>query len=87
MAHDVYPEITVEDVDEAWTWECDTSVNWMNNGPPYRQIDLTDYCHDGICDANPKYGEPNNDDEAVKYCQRECENRNSMDIACEGFFF
>merc|ERR1711953_1415133 len=40
-------------------FECDTRVNWMNAGPEYSQISLTDGCKNNVCDANPRYGGTN----------------------------
>ena len=65
-------------------FECDTSVNWMNHGPQYSQISLTDGCRHGVCDANPRYGGANDNNRARQYCEQECNNRGS---GCEGFFF
>ena len=64
-------------------YNCDYSSNWMNNGPAYSQISLTDGCSGGVCDANPKYGTTTNNDAAVRYCKIECDSRTD----CEGFFF
>lgn len=71
---------------------CDRTVNWMNNGPAYSQISLTDGCgmHNGICDMNPVYaadGHTNNNEEAIAYCQEKCVERIDNGDACEGFFF
>ena len=68
----------------ATSWQCDTSVNFSSSRLNYNyQISLTDYCSDGICDANPKYGSTNNNDQAIEYCKAICETRNE----CEGFFY
>ena len=59
-------------------FQCNRQVNWMNNGPAYNQISLTDGCRDGQCDSNPKYasdGTTCNNEEAIAYCQNECERR------------
>ena len=59
------PEIIIEDYDEEglWTpWDCYKNVNFIKNGPAYNQISLTDSCEDDICDANPVYGEPNDNE-------------------------
>ena len=65
-------------------FDCDTSVNFYKNGPKYKQIDLTDACQDGVCDANPVYGRINDNDAAIAYCEEKC---NSALSYCEGFFF
>lgn len=66
-------------------WSCDTSVNFMNNGPAYNQIDLTDGCReDGVCDANPVYGRHCDNERAIEYCKEKCDE---MEQNCEGFFF
>jgi hypothetical protein len=54
---------------------CDDTVNFMSPGPAYSQISLTDYCSGSVCDANPKYGAPNDNDRAIAYCQDECNTR------------
>jgi hypothetical protein len=55
----------------------------MQPGPAYSQISLTDGCNNGVCDANPKYGAPNNNEKAKAFCEDHC---NDM-TTCEGFFF
>lgn len=65
------------------SYDCDHSVNFITGGPAYSQISLTDGCSGNVCDANPKYGAPNNNDKAIEYCQDECNSR----AQCEGFFF
>ena len=66
-------------------YNCDYNSNWMNNGPSYSQISLTDGCSNNICDANPVYSTngTNNNDAAVRHCKIKCDNMTS----CEGFFF
>jgi hypothetical protein len=64
------------------TWACDTSKNWIN-GMRYSQIQLTDSCKNGVCDANPKYGAPMTAGRATTYCKKQCAARSS----CTGFFF
>jgi len=68
-------------------FECDTRVNWMNAGPEYSQISLTDGCKNNVCDANPRYGGPNDNARALQYCQHTCNKRNEAGQSCEGFFF
>lgn len=76
---------------ETTDYACDTSVNWMNNGPSYNQISLTDGCGTGNCAGNPVYaadGHTTNQDQAIAYCQDRCDERASNPAqGCEGFFF
>lgn len=64
----------------AGKFECDTNSNWIN-GMRYSQISLTNYCPD--CAGSPKYGGPNDNQKAVKYCEEKCMERKG----CTGFFF
>jgi len=51
----------------------DYGSNFMDPGPSYNQISLTDACTpDGACDLNPVYGYPNDNDEAISYCKSVC---------------
>jgi hypothetical protein len=51
---------------------------------PYSQISLTDPCdNNGVCNANPIYGEMNCPKRAVAYCKAQCDESSQ----CEGFFF
>ena len=50
---------------------CNHNANFINQGPRYNQIDLTDGCGTGDCAGNPVYGEPNNNDNAIAYCKEQ----------------
>jgi hypothetical protein len=63
-------------------FDCDTSVNFVPD-QSYSQISLTDGCSDGVCDANPVYGGPNDASKAIAHCEQECTQRSG----CTGFFF
>lgn len=57
---------------------CNTSVNFMDPGPAYTQVDLTDPCvnpdgSDGTCGLNPVYGGPNDPEMAIQYCEETCD--------------
>merc|ERR1712113_1185484 len=68
-------------------YDIDWDYNFIVNGPSYSQISLTDYCNNGVCNANPKYGAPNDKYRAVEYCKTECMDREQNGAGCEGFFF
>merc|ERR1712061_765 len=65
----------------------------------YYQINLTDYCHDGVCDAHPKYlpakqiyDHLNSDEAALAYCMDVCTFQagfpnNTDSPGCVGFFY
>merc|ERR1712139_577802 len=46
-------------------YSCNEKANFVN-GQGYSQISLTDYCRNGVCNANPKYGGPNSKDRAIQ---------------------
>jgi len=61
---------------------CDFKKNFIS-GQRYSQISLTDYCRNGVCNANPKYGGANSKVKAIAYCKKTCDSRSG----CTGFFF
>jgi len=63
-------------------YECTRDFNFIT-GVPYSQISLTDSCSNGVCDANPVYGEKNCPKRAVKFCEAQCDAK----PGCGGFFF
>jgi len=63
-------------------YTCDFKKNFIS-GQRYSQISLTDYCKNGVCNANPKYGGANSKDNAIAYCKDTCHKRSG----CTGFFF
>merc|ERR1711865_1133165 len=63
-------------------YTCDFKKNFIS-GQRYSQISLTDYCRNGVCNANPKYGGANSKDKAIAYCKKTCHERKG----CTGFFF
>lgn len=71
---------------EDHAYDCDTSVHFVP-GLAYSQIALTDGCKQvggvQVCDANPKYGGPNDASKAIAYCKDVCDQRSG----CTGFFF
>jgi hypothetical protein len=67
---------------EGLHYTCDFKKNFIS-GQRYSQISLTDYCKNGVCNANPKYGGANSKDNAIAYCKKTCHSRSG----CTGFFF
>lgn len=63
--------------------------NFMRPGPAYSQIDLTDACgaHNGVCDMNPVYGYPNDNEKAIEYCTDYCTQMRDDGNDCFGFFY
>lgn len=62
------------------TWSCDKKTNFIA-AARYDQTDLTSMCPS--CSANPVYGVPNSDENAVAYCKQNCEAHSP----CLGFFY
>merc|ERR1719232_48575 len=66
-------------------FSCDKTKNFVK-GQTYSQIALTDGCANGVCDANPKYGAPNDPDKAISFCKALASGSfEGKDIT--GFFF
>jgi hypothetical protein len=61
-------------------YDCDSTVDWYTNQPPYSQQSLTGPCGSGDCAANPVYG----DEGPTEYCIKKCIERGDY---CKGFFF